>query len=135
MKFIVANRDQMKNYKCDKEHLIISIRDPETKIAEIAINDKCKGILYLDFHDLDRVYKDYKIFSKKDAKEILDFVTNPLIKVDVIICQCEAGISRSAGVAGALSKIFNKDDTEIFKNYLPNMLVYKTIYKTYQEIK
>jgi len=131
MKFIVANRDQMKHYRCEKQHLIISIKDPNTEDAQIAQRDNCVGILYLAFHDLDRAYKDYKLFSKKDAKEILDFVTNPLIKVDVIICQCEAGISRSAGVAGALSKIFNKDDTEIFKNYLPNMLVYRTIMEEY----
>lgn len=48
-------------------------------------------------------------------------------KINLIICQCEAGISRSAGVAGALSKVLNKDDSKIFEDYCPNMLVYRTV--------
>jgi len=122
------NRDQMKDYKCDKTHILISIKDPDTSDIEIVKRENCFGHLNLAFHDFDKVYKDYKIFSKEDAKRILVFVrlTVP-VKIEVIICQCEAGISRSAGVAGALSKIINGDDKAIFRHYLPNMLVYRTI--------
>ncbi len=129
MQFIILSRREIKNYKCDKPHIIISIKDPETSDIEIIKRDNCIGILRLSFHDLNRTCKDYKIFSKRDAKEILNFAAYPPIKVDIIICQCEAGISRSAGVAGALSKIINGDDKAIFRQYLPNMLVYRTIMK------
>lgn len=131
MQFIIYNRNQMKDYKCNKKHLIISIKDPETEDSIIAQRDDCVGILYLAFHDFDDLSKDYPgrivLFSKEHAKEILDFVAYPPVKVDIIICQCEAGISRSAGVAGALSKIINGDDKAIFRQYLPNSLVYRTI--------
>jgi len=44
-----------------------------------------------------------------------------------IICQCPAGLSRSAGMAAALAKYFNGDDTRYFKEYLPNMRVYRMV--------
>ena len=40
---------------------------------------------------------------------------------------CEAGISRSAGIAAALSKIIDKVDTIFFKNFIPNRHIYRTI--------
>ena len=47
----------------------------------------------------------------------------------MMIIQCDAGVSRSAGVAGALMKYYNGDDSEIFENpkYRPNMRCYRTM--------
>lgn len=138
MKFLVLGEREIKNYITNLTHIIISIRSPGATKAEIPFNDNCLDILYLEFHDFDdrnRDYPDYiKLFTVPDAELLLKFVDMFSDKIDLIICQCEAGISRSAGVAGALSKIFNKDDTEFFKNYLPNILVYRTIYETYEKI-
>ncbi len=127
MKFLVMNRDQMKDYKCEDNHIIISIKDPGSSDIEIVKRKNRADLLRLSFHDLDRPYFNYKVFSKREARYILDFINYNLKHIDVIICQCEAGISRSAGVAGALSKIINGDDTAIFRDYLPNSLVYRTI--------
>ena len=139
MQFLVLSRREIENYKCDKAHIVISIKDPETEIVGLPYNDTRLSTLYLAFHDFDDLSKDYpgkiRLFNKEDAKKIVEFVNHYKNKIEIIVCNCEAGISRSAGVAGALSKIFNKDDTEIFKNYLPNMLVYRTIYETYRKIK
>ena len=54
-------------------------------------------------------------------------------QVDFICVNCEAGISRSAGIAGALSKIYNKEDSYYFKHFCPNMFVYTSILKEYYE--
>lgn len=70
---------------------------------------------------------DLTIFNKKDADTILLFVESLKQYSNLIIVNCEAGISRSAGVAAALSKIYNGHDSFFFKNFLPNMLVYRTI--------
>jgi len=140
MEFRVLNRKQMEDYKCNKKHLIISIKDPQTEDPEIAQRDNCVGILRLSFHDFDDLSKDYPgkiiLFNKEHAKAILKFVFYAIkidIKIDTIICHCEAGISRSAGVVGALSKVINGDDKAVFRHYLPNMLVYRTILKTAYE--
>ena len=135
MKFLVLNEDKIKTYNIKYNHIVISIKSPGASKAEILYLNNCLDILYLEFHDFDNLSLNYpghiKVFSKQDAKKILNFVKKYKEKIDLIVCQCEAGISRSAGVIGALSKIFNGDDTRIFKEYLPNMLVYRTILKEY----
>jgi hypothetical protein len=70
------------------------------------------------------------------AKAILDFVTEGQRRLmDLCICQCDGGVSRSSGIAAALSYILNQDDTWVFNDprYLPNRLVYRTILDVYYE--
>jgi len=70
-------------------------------------------------------------FSRDDASKILAFVAK-YVRQDIhtFYIHCEAGISRSAGVAAALGMIIEKNGDEyFFKNYLPNRLVYRTILK------
>ena len=136
MEFLVLNRDQMKNYKCNEPHIIISIKDPKSSDIEIIERRNYIGVLRLEFFDLDKETGQFPydrfLFNHTDAQDILNFVTKYQDKIELIICQCEAGISRSAGVAGALSKIINKEDTCFFKHYLPNRLVYRTILNEYE---
>ena len=129
MKFLVMSEREILNYNVKDIHIIISIKSPKSFRPIIPYYSNCLEILYLEFHDLDRYYPDreYKLISPLDAKLVWDVVNVYKDKISLIICQCEAGISRSAGVAGAWSKVLNGDDTEIFKKYLPNMLVYNTI--------
>ena len=70
---------------------------------------------------------DIKLFDESYADKILEFVSTYASDVDLIVVHCEAGISRSAGCAAALSLIYNKEDQYYFDNFLPNMLVYRKI--------
>jgi len=142
MKFLVMSEREIKNYQENKPHIIISIRSPKypIELGKIASQANCLDILWLDFHDLDGLHMPnsdikVKLFTQEDAKNILNFINKYKNNINLVICQCEAGISRSAGVAGALSKIFNGEDAEIFNNYLPNMLVYRTILEVYYDKK
>ena len=127
MEFLVTNRNEIKDYTTDKKHIVFSIRDSNTKRVKLPDNDNRVATMWLEFSDLDKEVKGYKLFSKSNAKDILDFVKMFKDKIELIVCQCEAGISRSSGIAGALSKIFNGDDDYFFKHYIPNRLVYKLI--------
>jgi hypothetical protein len=51
--------------------------------------------------------------------------------VNIIVAQCDAGISRSSATAAALSKIIRNDDSFYFKIYYPNKLIYSIILKEY----
>ena len=59
--------------------------------------------------------------------KVRDFFNKYVMSVDKIIVHCEAGQSRSAGVAAALMKYYYNDDTPIFNNkrYTPNMRCYR----------
>jgi len=75
------------------------------------------------------------LFKPQQAKQILELIEKHKDKLELIVCQCEGGISRSSGTAGALSKILNGDDTVFFKApYSPNRLVYRIILSVYYGI-
>ena len=150
MNILVLNRAKIKDYYSQKKHIVISIYDPTDSEGPAEMN-KLKSrldVLYLGFHDIDERHRKmeqqgfnhtegthkYVYMSDLDAKNIVDFVRMYLKDIELIICQCDAGISRSAGVAAALAKCINGDDTFYFKNYLPNMLVYNKVLKEWEKI-
>jgi len=139
MKFKVLSRDEIKDFITDEKHVVISVRDPDSEIAKFPKLQSRLEVLDLKFSDLDGIHFPsdgfYILFDTSMAEDILDMVYAYKDKISLIICQCEAGISRSAGIAGALSKILNNDDTVYFKKFIPNRLVYRTILEKYYENK
>lgn len=142
----------------DVPHAIISIGEPPLK-DEFGGGEKANltydnpllnGILWIQFYDLDissfempaealmmQEKYGHGLFTEKDAKDILDFLDVVKDKVDIIICNCKAGISRSSAVAAAILKILTGSDKEIFDNprYVPNMFVYRTILNAWAKEK
>lgn len=74
-------------------------------------------------------------FSERNASDILDFVEKNKKAMELLIVACEAGISRSAGTAAALGKIYLGNDDFIFDSelYRPNIYIYRTILKIWQQ--
>jgi len=108
---------------------IISITDPDNEHPKIEMHSTLRGILQLSFHDLDNNHKlprKYKIMSEEDGKQVAEFVEKNK-DVDLLIVQCDAGISRSSGMAAAILKHLTGDDSQIFEdeNFIPNRWVYK----------
>jgi len=126
--------------------IVISISSPDRKGIRL-YNPFMREALYLQFYDLDTKPLDkffytvngtkekFVLFNKKDAKNILQFVKKYEKEVDLIIVNCGAGISRSAGVAAALSFIYNGDNSFYFRQYSPNKLVYRIILNEYNKGK
>ena len=115
----------------DGSKIIISISDPfSEKVKFNRINRSIKDILYLSFYDISEetrsIFGGYESMSPIDAVLIRDFVLKWENYVDEIWVQCEMGISRSAGIAAAISEHFELDSTDIMngKKYIPNMLCY-----------
>ncbi len=137
MKFKVLSRRKIKNFITDENHIVISVRDPNSEHAELPKLKSRLSVLDLEFSDLDGVHlpsnEFYILFDDSMAKNILTNVIRYKKEVDLIICQCEAGISRSAGIAAALSEILNDDCGDYFNKFIPNMLVYRTILERYFE--
>lgn len=109
----------------NEESVVISISTPGltygTKVFPSPYNG-IKAVLLLFFDDVESGPDSITV---DDARKIRSFLeANKGYKV---IVHCDAGISRSAGVAAAIMKHYNGDDTPIFDNprYVPNMRCYR----------
>lgn len=125
-----AQRLSYKDFLSNK--VIISISTPSDDKAVFNIdNDSIKDILYLSFYDVStetqNIFKGYPAMTDEDAVQIRDFVLKWKDTVDTIIVHCDAGISRSAGVAAGILDGLDQDSSQIFDNniYLPNSLCYR----------
>ena len=137
--------------KFSKPHIIISIQEPKDKLIEFSPNKTRLAVLSIDFYDLDynpsrwgkketeEIKKQYGhgIFKPKQARTIINFVEEWKDKIDLIVVHCEAGISRSPGVAAAINKVLTGSDKSIFDNpmYIPNRYIYSTILKEWAKKK
>ncbi|MHA2013337.1 MAG: hypothetical protein ACTSWG_13285 [Candidatus Helarchaeota archaeon] len=145
MKILVFNEESIQKAITTEKHILISVQDPEcdfVKLPKLKSRLAWLGLKFFDM-DIDRLkqkIKDVNNFCAKEklipfthhhAKSILSFVNEWKDKVDYIYVNCVTGISRSAGIAGALNKILNGEDDYYFKHYIPNRYVYRLILKEY----
>lgn len=119
----------------DVPHVIISITTTIDDPARIPESEHTRGVLRLVFPDLDLPAPDAPkdIFGLAHANAIWDFVEAHRDHVDRIILHCDAGISRSPGVAAALAKCLTGDDADYFRRYRPNMRVYRTLLEVWHQ--
>ena len=116
--------------------VLISIRDvggkPLSNHTETGI---FVPVLYLEFEDWDKENDFSIVMTDADAIQIASFVKLYHSKnedIDLYV-NCEAGQSRSAGVAAAISKALFDDDEVFFRTKHPNMLCYRKVYNALME--
>ena len=93
----------------------------------VFINESMPALM-LRFDDVDKGYPN--CITENDAKQIVEFINKTIANgCEKLIVHCGAGISRSAGVAGAIMKYIHDDDRPIFKNpkYRPNIHCYRMV--------
>lgn len=132
MKIFVMNRKEAIEF-CKRPHLaqfaMISISTPHEDYKEApfcSATNNVVDICSVLFFDLDNTYPIKEgLMKHKDAKKIAEFISKYEDKN--IIVHCDAGQSRSAGVAAAISRYYNNYDFEYFENpcYTPNMFCYR----------
>ena len=115
---------------------MISISDPYMQYSDklfCTAENRIMSILPLCFADADRPGPDVygrdadisDLMSDEDAQRIAAQIReDPDMSV---IVHCDAGVSRSAGVAAAILKYCTGDDTHVFDNprFQPNMWCYR----------
>lgn len=154
---IMSRRDAMRY--CHQPHpfpsVMISISDPlppyETAPFCSPAN-RVLDILRLIFADADgvgsrvwvpqdasfghgRMAAESDLMTAEDANRIAAFLQ--LHQNRDVIVHCDAGLSRSAGVAAAIMKHFNGDDSPVFDSgkYYPNMWCYRLTLEALEEMK
>lgn len=138
----VLNKTQAEEFalqKHDKQYIIISIASRKNNKAFIKHNEynNIKDILFISFNDTDSSIVAYGGITVNEATKIVKFINKYIhTEADInLIVHCEAGQSRSAGVAAAIMKYLYNNDTDIFNNryYKPNMLCYRKVLNAFME--
>lgn len=132
----VMNRNNAKRYSFqnhDIKSVIVSITDPDRPINLFERNsgNGIVNVLRLQFEDV--CGNSPNAITENDAQRIVEFVDKYVDNVDKVIVHCEAGQSRSAGVAAAILKYFTGDDTQIYDNpqYTPNSTCYTKVLQAF----
>lgn len=118
----------------EEPHVLISIYTPgDSPPTRLQTNEHTREVLTLCFADLDKPaagFEEKDLFSDDQAKQILDFVAQHIAdSIRTVVVHCDGGLSRSPGVAAALSVIYNGrgSDERWFKTKRPNMRVYRKL--------
>jgi len=120
-------------------YILISVVSPEYPEYKLAYNDMCRDVLKLRFHDVDGNGNVNSLVKTGDtilpiddtmAQQIIDF-SQKHIDIKNIVIHCEAGISRSPGIAMALSEIRNGlgRDPSVYIDTLYDIKHHNTIVK------
>lgn len=136
------SRREICEFRSESPYILISVSDPSDIKPHLLEDGHRVTELFLVFHDVDKdtlfkfglTIENYIAIKDSDAEKIVKFVEEYKNKVGTIVCQCEAGISRSAGIAAALSKVLNGDDEWVFHFYVPNRTVYRKVLEKYMEV-
>lgn len=133
----------LKNYP---KYAIISIQEPTFGYGigiEMKVGGNCLAALNIEFGDVtpaavklgdeDANAISAQLMTMDHARKIHDFVETLPDAVQLLIIHCHAGVSRSAAVAAAISKVKTGDDSRFFKSkcYVPNMHVYYNVLEAY----
>jgi len=68
-----------------------------------------------------------RLMTDEQARAIGRFASRHAGEVEVFICQCDAGVSRSAAIAAALCEAFGGDPARFFRDFEPNRYVYRKV--------
>ena len=150
MKIRIYNREGVERFAqkpCVERVAVISITDYGYNFAEL--QNEPDYLLQLAFDDIDsdvfidelghkptkaeieRIEEKYHMLNDKQAKQIAEFYAEVSDKVDILICQCEHGQSRSAAVAAAILEHRCGKGISVFADdrYYPNKNIFKKVLK------
>ena len=125
-KYKIMSRNNCERY-CKQHHskasIIVSIKSSWDRVnPDLPMNDKnnVKHILSLSFDDVE--YGDAPDFCMKweDGEKVAVFINEHYDEAETIIVHCDGGISRSAGVAAAIMRVKEGNDSVVFANNSKN---------------
>ncbi len=114
---------------------IVSFSDPEDDPVEFP---KGTDVLNIVFYDVrpHSVTREQIQSLLPEAKQIAEYLFQKKNEGKDIICQCDYGISRSAGLAAAILQRWGKNGIEVFADYRysPNQIVYHKVLEELEKL-
>lgn len=115
---------------------IISFSDTE---EEFVVFPNKTDVLHVAFYDVRpyTVSKHHYGGILPQARQIAEYIFKKISEGKDIICQCDYGISRSAGCAAAIMEMWGNRGIEIFADYRysPNQFVYNKVLKELKNVR
>jgi predicted protein tyrosine phosphatase len=136
-RFVAVSRATAESFIGDRPYVCISIGDPGQKFPAFLPDPLRVEILRLEVSDFDipaPEYPDARIFSPNDAKAVLDFANKYIPEPGAFLIHCEAGVSRSRGVALALALIYDCviPEEHLQKGFPNALVVYQILEEHYR---
>lgn len=109
---------------------IVSFADEEDDFLDFPKDSNVLKIVFYDIRPSSTIKEHYDRLLP-EAKDIAKFVNQKILEGKDIICQCDYGISRSAGLAAAILERYAHRGIDVFANYkyTPNQFVYNKVYQ------
>lgn len=120
----------IENNELTSNTAVVSFADEEDDFLELPPYIDVFEVVFYDIRPHCTVKEHYDRLLP-EAKDIAEFVKKEYQKGKDIICQCDYGISRSAGLAAAIREWLYKDGISVFADYryTPNQFVYNKVLK------
>lgn len=138
MDFIITDREGIeKGVLAKSSYVVISIHDPNTKPPRVRQQPGFRAKLVLCFDDAEEIPDtaepgEIVLMSQGQAEQIRAFIEKHRAEVGTVVLHCEAGMSRSPGVAAALCRAFGDDDQLFWQEYQPNRHVYHLVTQVFK---
>lgn len=127
------SQEQVEAFRLGHPYAVISISSPYfvgervpclKKPLALKVDSNRVGHLMLEFHDLDKkpdqeLNRPVILYDANMAEQVRRFVMEYLNRVDDLVIHCEAGISRSPGMAEAIQAAL---DISVVIWYQPNRI-------------
>ena len=83
----------------------------------------------LSDEEIANLEKKYHSITDEQVEQIINFYNSVKDNVDVLICQCEHGQSRSAAIAAAIKEFESRSGIDVFANdwYYPNKSLFRKV--------
>ena len=115
------------NLKYQPQYLLQLVFD-DVPVGDGFIEEEGRKLTDLEIAKLEARYHS---ITNEQVEQIVNFYNKVKEKVDLLICQCEHGQSRSAAVAAAIMEYETKTGIDIFANdwYYPNKSLFRKVLK------
>jgi predicted protein tyrosine phosphatase len=122
--------DVVQHFTHPAPYVVIAIATPGAAWPPLVSDHNRIEVLRLAFHDvrkpldtLSMQTQGLVLYDEAMARQVVDFVARHAA-ARLVVCHCEAGISRSAGMAAALAELAGRSSQPMFRRAVPNPLVY-----------
>ncbi len=131
LRFDVMDRPRAERYRSNESYAMISIGDPWQAIPDFLDDPNRVAVARLTFFDISTKSPGLQTCGAQEAQTLLDFFHEMSPMVRLFAIHCEAGISRSWGVAVGLSLIAGDAQRYIGGGH-PNPLVVHSILREHE---